>query len=104
MIVPSRSIKTAGDSGSLMVSVLSKTGDEFTSRHCCCPKFTHDNGASVVGNLRRFNGSRAADQPHGEKRNRGIARARDVENLTRLGGNVVGRFVLLKKHHAVFAQ
>ena len=104
MIVPSRSIKTADDSASRIFAVLSKTGDEFISRHSRRSKFAHDYCASVVGNLRRFNRSRAADEPKREERNRGVACTRDIENLASLCADVVRRFVLLKKHHPVFAQ
>src|SRR6476661_5684796 len=104
MIVPSRSIKTAADSASPIFAVLSKTGDEFISRHRRRSKFAHDYCAPVVGNLRRFNRSRAADEPKREKRNRGVARTRYIENLTGLRANVVRRFVLPEKHHSVFAQ
>src|SRR6476469_7318875 len=104
MIVPSRSIKTADDSASLIFPVLSQTGDEFISRHSRRSKFAHDYCASMVGNLSRFNRSRAADEPKREERNRGIARTRDIENLTSLRADVVRRFVLPEKHHSVFAQ
>src|SRR6266568_2978348 len=104
MIVPSRSIKTADDSASRIFPVLSKTGDEFISRHSRRSKFAHDYSASVVGNLRRFNRSRAADKPKREERDRGVARTRDIENLTSLRADIVRRFVLSKKHHSVFAQ
>src|SRR5262249_22585032 len=104
MIVPSRSTKTAGDSTSLMAAVLSKASDEFISPHSRRSKFAHDNSASVVGNLRCFNGRRAANESKREESNRGVACARDIENLTSLGGNVVRCFVLPKKHHPVFAE
>ena len=39
-----------------------------------------------------------------KQRNRGVARSRDVENLSRLGGNVMRPVPFLKKHHALFAQ
>src|SRR6266404_8092503 len=104
MIVPSRSIKTADDSASCIFPILSKTDDEFILRYSRRSKFAHDYGASVVGNLRRFNRSRAADEPKREERNRGVARTRDIENLTSLRANIVRRFVLPEKHHSVFAQ
>src|SRR5436309_12773155 len=104
MMVPSRSIKTAGDSASRIFAVLSKGGDQFISRHSRRSKFAYDNSASVVGNLRCFNGRRAAGKPKRKEGNRGVACARDIENLTSLRANVVRCFVLLKKHHPVFAQ
>src|SRR6516162_514533 len=104
MIVPSRSINTAGNSASRIFAVRSKTGDKFVSRHSCRSKFAHHYSAPVVGNLRRFNRSRAADEPKREERNRGVACTGDIENLTSLRTDVVRRVVLLKKHHPVFAQ
>src|SRR5262245_39669779 len=100
MIVPSRSIKTAGDSASCILAVLSKTGDKFISRYSRCSKFAHDNSAGVVGNLRGFNRSRAAEEPKREERNGGVAGARDIENLTGLCADVVRGVVLLEKHHS----
>src|SRR6266513_5092725 len=104
MIVPSRSINTAGDSASRIFAVGSKTGDKFISRHSRSSKFADDYSAPVVGNLRRFNRTRAADEPKREKRNRGVACTGHIENLTSLGADVMRRFVLLEKHHPVFAQ
>src|SRR5512132_695977 len=104
MIVPSRSIKTADDSASRIFPVLSKTGDELISRHGRRSKFAHDYSAPVVGNLLRFNRSRAADEPKREERNRGVARTRDIENLTSLRADVMRRFVLSEKHHSMFAE
>src|SRR5215208_933044 len=104
MTVPSRSIKTADDSASRIFSILSKTGDEFISRHSRRSQLAHDYSASVVGNLRRFNRSRAADEPEREERNRRVARTRDIENLTSLRADIVCRFILPEKHHAVFPQ
>src|SRR5512133_317891 len=104
MIVPSRSIKTAEDSASRIFPALSKTGDEFISRHSRRSKFAHDYSASVVGNLRRRNRSRAADEPKRDERNRGVARTRDIENLTSLRADVVRGFILSEKHHSMFAQ
>src|SRR5262249_42269438 len=104
MIVPSRSIKMAGDSASRIVAVLSKTGDKFISRHSRRSKFADDYRASVVGNLRCFNRTRAADEPEREERNRGVPGARDIENLTGLRADVVWSIVLPEKHHSVFAQ
>src|SRR6266496_5629301 len=104
MIVPSRSTKTAGDSASVIFAFLSETGDEFISCHGGCSKFADYDCASVVGNFRRFNRSRSADESKGKERNGSVAGAGDVENLPCLGWDVMRRFVLLKKHHAVFAE
>src|SRR5262245_41884142 len=104
MIVPSRSIKTAGDGASLIFAVRSTTGDEFISRHSRGSKFAYDYSTRVISNFRRFDRSRAADQPKREERNRGVACTRDIENLASLCADVVRRVVLLKKHHPVFAK
>src|SRR4030095_16177173 len=103
MMVSSRSMNTAGDKASLMFAVLAKTGDEFISRHSRRSKFANHNSASVIGNLRCFNGRATADEPKRKEGNRGAAGARDIENLTSFRANVVRCFVLLKKHHPVFA-
>src|SRR5215470_14822611 len=104
MIVPSRSTKTAGDSGSVMFAVLSETGDKFICRHGRRSKFAHHNCAPVVGDFRRLSWSRSADESKSKERNGGIARARDIENLPGPRWNIMRRFVLLKKHHPVFAE
>src|SRR6266513_2988224 len=104
MIVPSRSINTAGDSASRIFAVVSKTGDKFISRHSRSAKFADDYSASVVGNLRRFNRGRATDEPKREERNRGVACTRHIENLTSFRADIVRRLALLEKHHPVFAQ
>src|SRR6478672_13967448 len=100
MIVPSRSIKTAADSASGIFVVLSKTADEFISRHRRRSKFAHDYCAPVIGNIRRFNRSRAADEPKREERNRSVACTRDIENLTSPRADVVRCFVLPEEHHS----
>src|SRR5690242_386007 len=100
MIVPSRSIKTAGDRTSGIFAVLSKTADEFISRHSRGSKFAHDYSAPVVCNLRGFNRSRSADEPKSEERNRGVAGTRDIKNLASFRADVVRGVVLLKKHHS----
>src|SRR6188472_217192 len=104
MIVPSRSIKTARDSASSNFALLSKIGDEFISRHSRRSKFAHDHSASMIGNLRRFYRGCTADEAKREKRNRGVACAGDIKNLTSLCADVVRRFVLAEKHHSVFTQ
>src|SRR5437667_5137802 len=104
MMVPSRSTKTAGDSSLVIFAVLSETGDKFVSCHRRCSKFTDYNCAPVVGDFRRFNRSRSADESKGKERNGSVSGAGDIENLPCLGWDVMRRFVLLKKHHAVFAE
>src|SRR5438132_11546921 len=104
MMVPSRSTKTAVDSVSVIFAVLSETGDKLIACHGRCSKLADHNSASVVGDFRRFNRSRSADESKGKERNGSVAGAGDVENLPCLGWDVMRRFVLLKKHHAVFAE
>src|SRR5437667_5155194 len=104
MIVPSRSTKTAGESASVMFAVFSETGHQFVSRHGCGSKFADHNGASVVGDFCSFNGSRFADESEGKQRYGSVASAGDIENLPCLGWDVMRRFVLLKKHHSMFAE
>src|SRR6266481_1112316 len=104
MMVPSRSTKTAGDSISVMFAVFSETGDKFISGYGCRSKFAHHNCASVVGDFRRLNRSRSADESKREERNGSVAGAGDIENLPCLGWDVMRRFVPLKKHHALFAE
>src|ERR1700752_3460846 len=104
MIVPSRSTKTAGDIASVIFAVLSETSDKFISCHGRCSKFADHNCASVVGNFRRFNRGRSADESKGKERNGCIAGAGDIEDLPCLRWNVVRRLVLLKEHHPIFAE
>src|SRR5437773_95299 len=104
MIVPSRSTKTAGDSSSVIVAVLSEAGDKFISSHGRCSKFANHDCASVVGDFCRFNWNCSADEPKSKERNRSIASARDIKDLARFCWNIMRLFLLLKKHHAVFPQ
>src|SRR6266498_3830066 len=104
MMVPSRSTKTAGDSALVIFAVLSETGDKLIACHGRCSKLADHNSASVVGNFRRFNRSRSADQSKGKERNGSVAGAGDIENLPCLRRDVMRRLVLLKKHHPVFAE
>src|SRR2546427_9327775 len=104
MIVPSRSTKTAADSALAMFAVLSETSDKFISGHGRRSKFADHDCASVVGDFRCLNRSRSANKSKCEKRNGSITGAGDIENLPCLGWNIMRRFVLLKKHHAVFAE
>src|SRR4029077_17383961 len=104
MIVPSRSIKTAADSSLATFRILSKTGHQFISRHGRCSKLAYDYCTRVVGNFRRFGRSRSAGETEGKESDGRITRARDIENLLRFGGDVVRRFFLLEKHHAVFTE
>src|SRR6202035_4088586 len=104
MMVPSRSRKTAGNRASVIFAVLSEAGDKFVACHSRCSKFAYDDRASVVGNFRRFDRSRSADESKSKERNSGVASAGNIENLPCFGWDVMRRFVLLKKHHPVFAE
>src|SRR5438067_8891563 len=104
MMVSSRSTKPAGHSASVMFAVLSKTGDKFVSCDGRCSKFADYNCAGVVGNFRRFNRSRSADEPEGKERNSRVASAGHIENLSCLSRDVMRRFVLLKEHHPMLAE
>src|SRR6202043_3843946 len=104
MMVPSRSTKTAVDSVSFIFAVLSETGDKLIACHGRCSKLADHNCASVVGNFRRFDRSRSADQSKCKERDSSVSGAGDIEDLPCLRWDVVGRLVLLKKHHPVFAE
>src|SRR5437016_14139999 len=104
MIVPSRSTKTAADSALVMFAILSETGDEFIACHGGRSEFAHHNCASVVGDCRCLNRSRSANKSKCKKSNGSIAGAGNIKNLPCLGWIVMGRFVLLEKHHPVFAE
>src|SRR4030095_12856942 len=104
MIVPSPSIKTAADNSLPTFGILSKTGHQFISRHGRCSKLAYDHCARVVGDFRRFGRSRSAGEAEGKKSDGRITCSRYIENLSCFGGDVMGRFFFLEKHHAVFAQ
>src|SRR6266436_1473769 len=104
MIVPSRSIKTAAASALVMFAILSETGEKFIARHGGRSEFAHHNCASVVGDFRCLNRSRSANKSKCKKSNGSIAGAGNIKNLPCLGWIVMGRFVLLEKHHPVFAE
>src|ERR1700730_3207247 len=103
MIVPSRSRKTAGRVSSDETVIL-KAGDQFLVRDGGRSEFADDNGAAVVRDLSRFARRRFATKGERKQRNGGVARARDIENLSRLRGNVMRPIPFLKKHHTLFAQ
>ena len=58
----------------------------------------------MVRDFRRFNRSCSADESQGKERNSGVAGAGDIENLPCLSWDVMRRLVVLKQHHAVFAE
>src|SRR4029453_10151969 len=104
MIVPSRSTKTAADNLLSTLELLPKIGDQFGPCPGRCSKLAYDHGATVIGDFRRFGRSRSAGETERKESDRCIARARHVENLSRFGGDVVWRFFLLEKHHAVLTE
>src|SRR5260370_39758184 len=104
MMVPSRSTKTAVDSALVIFAVLSETGDKLIACHGRCSKFADHNCASVVGNFRRFNRGRSADESKGKERNGSVPGAGDIEDLPCLSRDVMRRLVRLKKHHPVLAE
>src|SRR3989442_13077388 len=103
-MVPSRSTKTAVDSVSFIFAVLSETGDKLIACHGRCSKLADHNCAPVVGDFRRFNRSRSADESKGKERNGRVSGAGDIENLPCLRRNVMRRLVLLEEHHPVFTK
>src|SRR5213596_2904875 len=102
MIVPSRSIKTAAGKSLTTLGILSKTGHQLISCHSCCSKLAHYDRARMVGDFCRFGWGRSAGETEGKESDGRITRTRDIENLLRFGGDVVRRFFLLEKHHALF--
>src|ERR1700730_2591177 len=103
MIVPSRSRKTAGKVSSDETVIL-KAGQQFLVRDRGRSEFADDNGAAVVCDLGRFAWRCVATKGEREQGNRGVACARDVEDLSRLCRNVMRLIPFLKKHHTLFAQ
>src|SRR5881394_2209979 len=103
MTVPSRSRKTARKVSSGETVIL-KAGQQFLLRDRGRSEFTDDDGAAVVCNFGRF--GRGCVTTKGERKqcNRGVARARDVEDLSRLCRNVMRPILFLKKHHTLFTQ
>src|SRR5215216_864694 len=104
MMVPSRSRKTAADSGSFMFVVSSKIRYKLVTRDRRCTEFADHNCASVVCDFGRFNRSSSANKPEREECYGRISGTRDIENLARLRWNVMRLLVLLKKHHPVFPE
>src|ERR1051325_10193138 len=103
MRVPSRSRKTAGQA-SLDEAVILKAGDEFVPRRRRRSQFSHDHSAGVICDFSGFVRRGVAAEGEGEESNGGVARAGNVENLPRLGRNMMRLFASLKKHHALLAE
>src|SRR5260370_39359681 len=104
MTVRARLTKTAGNNLSACRRVTPKIGQKLLFRHGCGPKFADNDGTSVIGDFGRFHRCCLANEPKGKERDGGVARARNIENLARFSWDVMRRFVLLKKHHAVFTE
>src|SRR5437762_12152726 len=100
MIVPSRSKKTAVVFPSAIFEILS----QFFRRNRCRSQFAHDNGAGVIGNFSRFQRCGAAAKREREQSDSGIARARNVEDLSSLGWHMMPLLTVLEKRQSLFAQ
>src|SRR5689334_18750812 len=102
MIVPSRSRKTARDLPS--PKVMLKACNQLIARHSGGSEFSYDDGASVIGDFRGFDRRGIAGERESKKGDSCIARAGYIEDLARLGRNMMWRLVLLKKEHTVLAK
>src|SRR5256885_17211315 len=100
MIVPSRSINTAGDFA--LVEVMFKAGDQFVAGDSCRAQFPDHYRTGMISNLRSFQRRRVACEREGKHRDGGITRTGHIENVARLGRDVVWSFAFLKKHHSMF--
>src|SRR5437762_523150 len=100
MTVQSRSRKTARKVSSDETVIL-KASQQFLLGDRGCSEFADDDGAAVVCNLGRFARRRIATKGERKQCNRGVACARDVEDLSRLCRNVMRPIPFLKKHHAL---
>src|ERR1041384_1106227 len=102
MSVPSRSRKTAADS--LSAVVILEAGDQLRRSDGGGPEFGHDDRAGVIGNFRRLDRGSPAAKRQSKKRNRGIASTVNVEDLPRLGRNMMWCLAAFEQHHALFTQ
>src|SRR5438105_11550605 len=102
MMVPSRSIKTAGDFA--LVEVMFEAGDQFVTGDSCRAQFPDDYRTGVIRNLRSFQRRRVAYKRECEHRDGGVPRAGYIENVARLRRDVVWSLAFLKKHHSMFAE
>src|ERR1051325_7716959 len=103
MIVPSRSKKTAGEVPSAEPVIL-KTSQQFVFRDGSRSEFADDDGAAMIRVLGRFLRCRVTTKSKCEQCNRGVASARNIENLLRFCRNMMGRSSVLEEHHALFAK
>ncbi len=66
-----------------------KAGDQFVRRDRGRAEFADHDRAGVIGDFRGFDRRRVAAKREGEERDRGVARAGNIEDLPRLGRNVM---------------
>src|SRR5437016_7695296 len=102
MIVPSRSMSTAREFA--LVEIMFKTRDQLVTRDGRRAQFTDNHGAGVIGDLRGFERGGVAYQRQGKHRDCGVAGAGYIENIPRLGRDVVWSLAFFEKHHSVFAE
>src|SRR2546430_5978173 len=101
-MVPSRSMNTARDFA--LVEVMFEARNQFVAGYCCRAQFSDNHSAGVIGDLRGFERRCVANQREREHRDGGVARARHIENISRLRRNVMRAFAFLEKHHPMFAE
>ena len=81
-----------------------ETRDQFFPRHGGSSELADNDRAGVIGDLGRFDRRGVAASARVNKRDGGVARAGNIEDLPRFRRNVMRRFVLLKKHHALLRR
>src|SRR5437667_7104885 len=101
-MVPSRSTNTARDFA--LVEVMFEARNQFVAGYCCRAQFSDDDGAGVIGDLRVFERRRVANQREREHRDGVVTRARHIENMSRLGWNVMRSVAFSEQHDAMCAQ
>src|SRR3989442_15426165 len=101
-MVPSRSMNTARDFA--LVEVMFEARNQFVAGYYCRAQFSDNHSAGVIGDLRGFERRCVANQREREHRDGGVARARHIENISRLRRNVMRAFAFLEKHHPMFAE
>src|SRR6202171_434578 len=104
MSVPSRSTNTAGDKSLGTRCVLGKIRSNFLAGPRGRAELADHNSAGVFGYFSRFLRGGAATKSQRKHGGGRIACAGNIEDLPRLGRNMMGGLIFLKKHHAVFAE
>src|ERR1700704_4515743 len=104
MSVPSRSTNPAGDKSLVTRHVLAKIRIQFLACHCGRTELADHNSTGVVGYFSRFLRCGIATKSQRKHGGGSIACAGNIEDLPRLGRNMMGPLISLKKHHAVFAE